>query len=187
MMPSEFRKDIVSGDWVLIAGGLKKKPNFFASRKPKASKKECPFENLEGKKKIISSGFAEVIVNKFPILSPHKVCPKPIPEGPYHKMGGVGFQEIVVTRDHSRAFGSMRLEEISAVINAYLARYRALEREKCIKYILVFHNHGPSAGATVAHPHSQISALPIIPPDVSRSLKGSEDYFRRHRACVHCA
>ena len=180
MAHSEFREDIVSGEWVLVAGGLKKKPNFFAIKKARGlGKKNCPFENLKN--------FVEVIPNKFPVLTPHKTCPVPQALGPYQRMAGVGFQEVVITRDHSRSLGSMRSEEISLVIEAYLERYLFLKREKCIEYILIFHNNGPSAGATVAHPHSQILALPIIPLDVSRSLAGSANYFHKHGKCAHCA
>lgn len=180
MMSSEFRKDIVSGEWLLVAGGLKKKPNFFAAKKAKpASKKDCPFENL-------SQDFVTVIPNKFPILTPHKVCATPINNGPYEKMDGVGFQEVVVTRDHDRAIGRMKTEEIELILEAYVNRYTALKAENCIEYILIFHNHGPSSGASVAHPHSQILALPIIPLDVSRSLLGSAKYYKDNRKCVHC-
>ena len=180
MNKSEFRKDIISGEWVLVAGGLKKKPNFFVEKKAKvAPKKSCPFENL-------SSDFVTIIPNKYPILTPHKTCPIPIPEKPYEKMGGVGFQEVVITRDHDRSIGFMSRDEISLLLAAYLERYKALKREKCVEYILIFHNNGPTAGATVGHPHSQILALPIIPLDVSRSLAGSGNYFKKNKKCAHC-
>src|SRR3989338_672136 len=204
-MASEFRKDIVSGEWLLVAGGLKKKPNFFAAKKAKsAPKKNCPFENPQKtnnapplfwlpmtkakgyEKEKIDSWFLQVITNKFPILAPHKTCPVPIYEGPYQKMGGVGFQEVVITRYHDRSLGFMKPEEIALVLEAYLERYIALKYEMCTEYILIFHNHGPSSGATVAHPHSQILALPIIPLDVSRSLFGSARYFHKNKKCVHC-
>jgi UDPglucose--hexose-1-phosphate uridylyltransferase len=43
------------------------------------------------------------------------------------------------------------------------------------------------AGASVEHPHSQIAALPIIPPDVSKSIEGGISFFKKHGKCVHCA
>lgn len=203
-MDSEFRQDIVSGEWILVAGGIKKKPNFFVAKKPKASKKNCPFETSgkinnetplywvprvkvnEGEKKKLSSWFLQVVPNKFPVLRPHKMCPVPASSGPYMKMAGVGFQEVVITRDHDKSLGQLKNEEVESVIDAYISRYLSLKKEKCVAYILIFHNHGPSAGATVGHPHSQIIALPIIPLDVSRSLKGSEKYFVKHGKCAHC-
>ncbi len=213
MISSEFRKDIVSGEWILVASAIKKKPNFFAKslRRPKASRRLCPFEDLQKSQKVaplfwsprpnlggpsrmkLSSWFLQVVPNKFPVLTPHKarltdgqVCPVSFSEGPYQKLGGVGFQELVVTRDHGRSLGFMTKTEIEAVLAAYRERYFVLKKEKCVEYILIFHNNGPTAGATVAHPHSQILALPIIPPDVGRSISGSKRYFHEHRRCAHC-
>src|SRR3989338_1418534 len=102
-------------------------------------------------------------------------------------MKGGGFQEIVITRDHERSLGFMNNDEISLDVKTYIERYKALKKEKCVEYILIFHNNGPTAGASVGHPHSQIFALPIVPTDVSRSLAGSEKYFSKHKICVHCA
>ena len=189
MNGSYFRKDLVSGDWILVASRLKTKPSFFAKapRRVQPSKKDCPFENLEKKHQIIfSSDFVKVVKNKFPILTPHKTCPVALPEGPYRRLGGAGFQELVITRDHERSLGHMSENEISLVLDAYRERYLALKGEKCTEYILIFHNNGPSAGATQPHPHSQILALPIIPPDVGRSLAGSRHYFHERKKCVHC-
>ena len=55
-----------------------------------------------------------------------------------------------------------------------------------MEYILIIHNHGSEAGASVPHPHSQMFAIPLIPPDVSRSIKGSQRYFYENKHCVHC-
>ena len=192
---------------MLVAGALKKKPNFFAKsvRRQQVSARNCPFENPQKTQKInplfwlarpqakgvarekISSWFLQVLPNKYPILTPHKVCPVPLRDKPYEKMDGSGFQELVITRDHERSLAFLTKEEILLVLESYLARYLALKNEKCIEYILIFHNNGPSAGATVAHPHSQILALPIIPLDVSHSLRGSSRYFQRYKKCAHCS
>ncbi len=206
MKTSLFRKDIVSGDWILVASSIQKKPNFFAKslKRPKTSKQGCPFEYPQKTQKVtplfwcprpeargearekLSSWFVQAIPNKFPVLTPHKTCPIPLSEGPYKKMQGVGFQELVITRDHDRSLGFMTREEIGLVLTTYRERYLSLKKEKCVEYILIFHNNGSRAGATVPHPHSQILALPIIPPDVGRSLLGSQRYFHEYRKCVHC-
>ena len=81
----------------------------------------------------------------------------------------------------------MTKSEIELIIEAYQSRFQALSAELCVDYILIIHNHGSRAGATVPHPHSQIFAIPIIPPDVRRSLDGSRKYFQENKKCVHCA
>ncbi|MBI2021201.1 HIT domain-containing protein [Candidatus Giovannonibacteria bacterium] len=196
----EFRKDIVSGDWVLISATTQKKPIFF---KPKdstpLSQDLCPFDNPaksgqespllwlpKPKKNDIKDWWVQIFPNKFPVVMDSRVCPPLEFDGKYHHKTGVGFQEVVVTRDHKRHIGLMKENEIVTLVEAYTARYQALRAEPCVEYILIFHNNGARAGASVPHPHSQILAIPIIPPDVARSLRGSDEYHKKNKKCVHC-
>lgn len=207
---SQFRQDIVSGDWILIASG---REDYFkkvmAKRKEEAKKailtpgqiqdeiKTCPFEEpqksgnepavwrypKEGEKWKI-----QIIPNKYPSVATHyNTCPVQKNSGPYSNMEAIGFHEIVLTRDHLRPIALLDKDEIKILINGYKERYLFLAKEKCLKYIFIFHNSGKEAGASVSHPHSQIMALPIIPPDVRRSLDGCNNYFKTTKKCVHCA
>ncbi|MBI3631065.1 MAG: DUF4921 family protein [Candidatus Sungbacteria bacterium] len=195
---SELRQDVVSGDWVVIATGRAKRPHDFLNepRPPfRQPKQTCPFETLHADALIVhasdglgrgSRWWTQVIPNKYPAFG-IGVCGKRRWVGPYRWTEGVGAHEIVVTRDHERSFAQMSDEEADLVVRAYQERYIRLQNEKCSEYISIFHNHGRLSGATISHPHSQIVALPVIPPDVGRSLEGSVAYFQRHRSCVHCA
>jgi UDPglucose--hexose-1-phosphate uridylyltransferase len=194
---SELRQDLVSGDWVVIATGRAKRPHDFSREKrpifvqPKSS---CPFEALHKNALVLYSldgerqkenWWVEVIPNKFPAFGSGK-CQVTRPKGPYQWSDGVGFHEVVVTRDHTRSLALMTDEEAELVVRSYQDRFLALRDEKCVKYISVFHNHGAAAGASVSHPHSQIIALPVIPPDISKSIEGSARYFLKNKACAHC-
>lgn len=53
------------------------------------------------------------------------------------------------------------------------------------KYILIFHNKGPAAGASIQHTHSQIISIPILPPDVKRSIRGAEDYYKKNNKRIY--
>lgn len=196
----EFRKDVVSGDWVLISSKLQKKPIFFgrADSKP-LPKSRCPFEDPQkgGHGEILlwlpkcgkndfKDWWLQVLKNKFPVIETKKVCSPVFKRGNFEFTPGNGFQELVVMRDHGRPFGLMSKDEIELILEAYTIRYHALCLEPCVEYILILHNSGPRAGASVPHPHSQIFAIPIIPPDVSRSLTGSANYYHENKRCVHC-
>jgi UDPglucose--hexose-1-phosphate uridylyltransferase len=203
---SELRKDLVSGDWIVIATGRAKRPEQFLLKKKKralAPKKGCPFENPQtsgNPDPLLAYGkggvqhptnnndwFLQVIQNKYPAFKVSAgVCPTVLQDGPYQRMEGVGAHEVVITRDHTKHIGLMSKEEVYYVIHAYFERFVALRGDECSKYISIFHNHGPSAGATLGHPHSQIIAIPVIPPDVGNSLRGSKDYFHENGKCVHC-
>lgn len=194
---SELRQDVVSHDWVVIATGRAKRPHDFIKQKRLKfvqPRRNCPFEKLHSDALIAFSldgvrgrenWQVEVIPNKYPAFG-RGMCKFSHYVGPYQWAEGVGFHEVVVSRDHLRSFGEMSDEEAELMIRAYQERYMALEKETCIKYISIFHNHGRLAGATMSHPHSQIIAIPVIPPDVKRSVEGSLRYFYAHRVCVHC-
>jgi len=196
----EFRKDIVSGEWVLVSSSLQKKPFYFKkSAVFPLPKSKCPFENSKvfNQEKILlwypKTGkndmkywWVMIFPNKYPVVSRSNTCPILEKKGIYEKTIGVGFQEVVVTRDHNRHFSKMTKNEIEILIEAYVARFQALRSEECVEYILIMHNHGPSAGASVPHPHSQIFAIPLVPPDVASSIDGSKKYFKANKRCVHC-
>lgn len=196
---SELRQDLVSGDWVAIATGRAMRPHDFLGE-PRAAfgqpRDACPFEALENDALLVltSEGAAgsaedwwvEVIPNKYPAFQ-LDACPTPQALGPYQRMEGVGHHEVVVTRDHDRSFALMSPAEADAVLRAYQQRYQTLAQDPCARYISIFHNHGLLSGATIGHPHSQMIAIPVVPPDVGRSLSGSAGYFKENGRCVHCA
>ena len=205
---SELRQDIVTGDWVVVATGRAKRPNQFARREAQErpqSKANCPFERLletallvydrqgrgfklatKNRLYLKKNWWMQIVPNKFPAFG-RGTCSLERKEGPYLWQDGVGFHEVVVTRHHTRAIAGMSRDEVAVIFRAYRDRCLKLKNEDCVEYVSVFHNSGHDAGATVSHPHSQIIAIPVIPPDISRSLRGSAEYFRRKKRCVHCA
>lgn len=194
---SELRQDIVTGDWVVIATGRAKRPDAFANFERIQDDKgieNCLFEDP------VSSGqepdvlvYADkngewslrVFPNKFPTVSQLAVM-KPQQEGPYFSMPGVGFHELVVTRDHFKQLATMNVLEVAEVFDAYQDRYLDLMNRKNVNFIAIFHNHGKEVGASIAHPHSQIMAIPIIAPYPRLELDGAELYYRSNKHCVYC-
>jgi UDPglucose--hexose-1-phosphate uridylyltransferase len=202
--PSELRYDPVSNDWVVIATGRSKRPEMFKKEKKikeNVPKSQCPFCNTKSQAEptLILDHGQEIspengipntwtvisIPNKYPAFSQSDSLNERI-NGPYKTMDGVGFHEVIITRDHKKQLGQMSVEEIKEVINAYQERYLDLMNEKKVSYISIFQNQGKEAGASVIHPHSQIIALPLIDHDLQSSLEGSESYFKEHKRCVHC-
>lgn len=195
---SELRQDIVSGDWILNAPGRRRRPYEIIEKLPtrkRTPKSRCPFEEPQ-----LSSGQSEplllyhdhpnwevqVVPNKYPAVSHSNVCPTPISLGPYRIMHGAGHHELVITRDHDLNFAELRGRSAGLVFRAFKERYLILRDDPCVEYLSIFHNWGPSAGASVYHPHYQMIGVPVLPPDVSHSLRGSANYFAAHKKCVHC-
>ncbi|MEK7616279.1 MAG: DUF4921 family protein [Patescibacteria group bacterium] len=193
-MESEFRREIVSGDWVLIAAGRGMRPHAVKPRESNyQSPADCPFEDPQksGNSEavmVVPEGSNEwriqVVKNKYPAVVPGACGPIMEREG-FEVTAGVGFHEIIVMRDHDKFFPSFSPEETAQVLQVYRDRYRQIALEPCGQYIMIFHNYGHRGGASVYHPHSQIISVPIIPPDVMRSVKGSYDYFKKNGREAH--
>jgi UDPglucose--hexose-1-phosphate uridylyltransferase len=191
---SELRQDIVSGDWILLAPGRARYPGSWKPREPRrrAPVAGCPFENplkthdpvliYEGKR----GWEVAVIHNKYPAVFERSRCGQIFREGPYRRIEGVGYHNLVLTRHHDHNFAHLTPKEANQVFEAFRDRYVMLAADPCLAYVSIFHNWGPRAGASVYHPHYQIIAIPVVPPDVEHSLHGSHAYFKEHGACVHC-
>lgn len=128
--------------------------------------------------------FAKVAKNKFPAVIEGEAGPRKT-VGPFKVTEARGFHEIVIYRDHDRELHQYTQEELVRVFRIYQERYRAMAGYSSSRYILIFHNRGASAGASIAHPHSQIISIPILPPDVERSVQGSQDFYQRNNKRVY--
>jgi UDPglucose--hexose-1-phosphate uridylyltransferase len=193
-MINEFREDLVSGEWVLLATGRAKRGGAIQEQeKIKQSKGDCPFEDLEKSGNVVvetypnkdnSDWFAKAVKNKFPAVL--EGISGPIrTEGPFKVIDGNGRHEIIVFREHDKTFAEMSEEELTDVFRIYRNRYESMFDHGKTKYVLLFHNQGLKAGATVQHPHSQIMSIPILPPDVRRSINGSEKFYNENKRKVY--
>lgn len=193
---SELRQDPVSHDWIIISTGRTKKPSHFRSRSISSQEMPinlCPFENLkEHSNEIVKIYYNKnnkptinIIKNKFPIVDGN-VCNTEKRVGPYLVKESAGYHEVVIFKDHKKSIAELEAADVMELVGVYLDRYQDLKNKECANYVLIMHNHGEEAGASVSHPHSQILALPFIPPDVQRSLDGSKKYKKERGRCAHC-
>ena len=195
---SELRRDIVSGDWVIMAPERAKRPHDFLPEKKRripSPKSKCPFEKLEETGNwppilLIPNNprnwKVAVIPNKYPALTHTNVCGVVMKSGLYDYRAGTGYHDLVVSRDHRRNIADLPFKEAMFTFDAIRERFRMVKQDPCMMYVAAFFNWGPTAGASLFHPHYQMLSLPIIPPAVEQSLKGSATYFRKNHRCVHC-
>lgn len=192
---SELRQDIVTGDWVVIATGRARRPDEFAVQKPEkdVNPHDDPFAHPEssGQEPDIlvyrqpdGEWSLRVFPNKYPALSRGKTV-RQLSEGPYFAMSGVGYHELFVTRDAHRHIALLEIWQVAELVDAYQERYLSLMHRKSVNYIQIFHNHGKEAGASIAHPHSQMMALPVVSPYIALELDGAERYYKSTRANVY--
>lgn len=172
---SEIRRSSFSNRWVLIATGRASRPQDWAEMeepKPPVDPFD-PFtvhqedivdripnsDNTPYEKK--SDWKALAVVNLYPIVAP---CDKePKIEG--NHADGYGYHEIVIhSPDPDKNFEEFSPQQTQAVLELYLKRYNHLAHRPHIEHVQIFTNRGQAAGASIVHPHSQIIALPIVPP-----------------------
>jgi len=116
----------------------------------------------------------KVIPNKYPALSLDN------PEA-------YGSHEIIIeTPDHDREFSELSHAEQLNVFAAYRHRLAALGAIEGIRYVQIWKNDGPLAGASIAHAHSQVLALPLVPPTVEAESLALDRYRSIHGTCAIC-
>jgi UDPglucose--hexose-1-phosphate uridylyltransferase len=197
----ELRKDPVTGRWVIISAGRRKRPTDFQRVSPTALGSEyCPF--CAGREEMTppevlafrQNGGARngpgwhvrVVPNKFPALQVEGTLDRE-GEGLFDRMNGIGAHEVIIeTPDHARTLATMSEPEIERVLWAYRERIVDLKRDIRFRYILVFKNHGAAAGASLEHAHSQLIALPIVPDFVREELDGARQHYAAKERCVFC-
>jgi len=195
----ELRKDCVTGRWVIIATERAKRPSDFKFSVEERGKAPCVF--CEGhEKETPAEVFAirdygepdtpgwrvRVIPNMYPALRIEGGL-KREGVGIFDMMNGVGAHEVIVENpDHNRELSDMEVNEIKDVLTAYKERIVDLEKDKRLKYVLIFKNKGRDAGASLQHPHSQLIATPITPKRVKEELQGAKEYYEYKKRCVFC-
>ena len=153
---SEVRRHLITGEPVLYAPDRAERPRWDSARCP-----FCPGHEDETPPEIARSGDpwrVRVFPNKFPFVERHEV--------------------IVETNEHDASFAT--IPHAPDVVAMYIERYRAL---RPFGTVALFKNHGFMSGASLPHPHSQIAAVPFVPPRIAREAEA----FRRAAECPLCS
>jgi UDPglucose--hexose-1-phosphate uridylyltransferase len=197
----DLRKDPITGRWVIISTDRQKRPNDFRLESATILGREhCPFcpgheamtppevlsYRTDGSAPNTPGWNVRVVPNKFPALQVEGNLDRQ-GEGMFDRMNGIGAHEVIIeTPDHDRPLAMMSEQEIERVFWACRERMLDLKRDFRLRYILIFKNHGAPAGATLAHPHSQLIALPIVPELVRQEIDGARQHFQFKERCVFC-
>ncbi len=189
---SDIRRDRLHDHYVLIAPERMRRPDTLASTQDKIATETCPF--CEGHEMMTpaeiyasrsneanSNGWSvRVIPNLYKAVQIELDDTSSI-NGMFESRPGVGAHEIVVdTPCHDCRLSNLDNTEIAEWLWAISKRITDLRQDKRLVYASVFKNHGEYAGATQAHPHTQIIALPVMPHKALRLLDKGLQYYRRH-------
>ncbi len=195
----ELRRGPITDKWVIIAPERAKRPSDY--RVPQEKGKEenprtCPFcpgnEGMTPPELYrVEDGrggwLVRVVPNKYPALRDYPELGREAVGGFFDRMNGVGAHEVVIEGPyHDRDLADLPLEHVRLVVDTYVLRLKELMKNPWHRYVLLFKNHGPQAGASLSHPHSQIIATPVTPADVRDKLQAARDYYERKERCIFC-
>lgn len=185
----ELRADPVTGRVMILATDRQRRPRGFQIERATAIGREaCPF--CPGHEAMTPP---EVLAFRPGGGAPDtagwdvRVVPNKFPAVRLDEAGGDGVHEVIVeTPDHDRPIAWMSGAQVARVLWAWRERIGALSRDRRLRHVLVFTNHGAAAGATLAHPHSQLIALPWVPDAVRAEIDGARRHFASTGCCVFC-
>lgn len=196
---SELRYNLISREWVIIATKRAKRPRDFQKEKKDnitlaTYKLDCPFcpgnEHLSKEETFRlndQKGWkVRSIFNKFPALSYMEDVQRKN-EGLFNWLSGFGIHEVVIEHPrHDINIALMSDKDVEDILTTYKQRYLDIQNVKNVEAITIFKNHGPQAGTSVEHPHSQIIATPIVPPQIRSRVENAVRYFDVTGSCIFC-
>jgi len=198
----ELRKDPVVGRWMIIATERAKRPtDFGVGQKVEEKGISCPFDEghegetppevftirQEGSRPNGPGWEVRVIPNFSPIFRIEGDINRRA-KGMYDTMYGVGAHEVILeTPHHIRSMAELEESQVAKVITTYAHRLTDLEKDPRFKYVLIFKNHGESAGGgNILHTRSQLIAMAVTPKLIKEELLGAQHYFDYRERCIFC-
>lgn len=189
---------IVPSESVLVATARSMRPRKAEAAAPRDTRRHvpsCPFcrGNEDQTPPMLARYPSEgdwrirIVENLFPVLGDDTSSPN-LTFGLQQAIDGYGRHEVIIDHPaHGIAIFEMEDSHLHALFRAYRDRMRTLyERDQRMKYVLVFKNYGPAAGASMPHTHSQIIATPVVPQNVHDEVENSRGFYAKHHQCIFC-
>jgi UDPglucose--hexose-1-phosphate uridylyltransferase len=190
---SELRQDPITHDWVIINPERAKRPDD-ASAQPWL----CPFcpgnEHLTPEPTDCfmdgEQWSVRAVPNKFPALDTQRQATslnEQLSAG-WRRLPGYGYHEVIIeTPDHQQTLATLPQSQVQKIVEMYLNRYRVLANaDSSVRQVVLFRNHGRRAGTSLAHPHSQIVATPVVSPETRWRLSEEIEFFDATGCCGLC-
>lgn len=195
----ELRQNMATKEWVIIATERAKRPEQFVQPSHghvadlPAYAPDCPFcpgnEELDLERmRMPDTGdwLVRVVQNKYPALQAIGERVRQF-DGLHRSISGVGHHEIIVeSRLHNTSPALESIEDIERTLTAFQLRGILLRNDPRVEQIVLFKNHGLSAGASLLHPHAQLLTLPVVPYEIRTRIQEARRYFDDNGECVIC-
>jgi len=189
-MTSEFRRDPLHNTWVVFAPERQRRPQDyqpailqsgtldpFAEGNERLTPPEVYAIRKEKTKPNEPGWRVRVVPNRYPAMRIEGQL-EATPAGLYDRLTGIGAHEVIIeTPDGNLAIEDLSVPAIASIFASYRERIIDLDKDLRFQHIYIFKNVGPSAGASLVHAHSQLVALPLVPPFVEGKLVRAHDHY----------
>ncbi len=195
-----MRRHYFLDDYCVIAAERGKRPSDFkhGGTGERSDPKTCPFcpgnEDLtppavavytddgvfaDGEERI-RGWWARSFLNLYPAMAENPTPPSKEWVADFAR----GFHEVIVeSPDHEGDPSRFSRRDLERLVSVYKDRFHHYISREGVEYVSIFKNWGRVAGASLSHTHSQLVALPIVPPALKKEMEAIASAPR----CPYCS
>jgi UDPglucose--hexose-1-phosphate uridylyltransferase len=196
---SEFRRNSLTGQWVIFAENRDSRPQEIAIRQSALENFECPFcegreERTPGETLAVRDPTSRrdgpgwrvrVVPNLFPAVGGGEHAKPQAAEGNTTAAGGL-HEIIIESPRHLTSVTQLSAEQFAQVLDVYRQRLAALRQDGRYKSVALFKNSGTMGGATLSHVHGQLIAIESSASIFADRTPAFREQFQRYGNCLIC-
>lgn len=194
---SILRFDLTTKDWVIFAPDRSRRPRELEAARASSAAPPGPCPFCPGNERLtpaeiyaVRSGDrwrVRVVPNRYPVLRIEDEATRYEDGRMFQSMGGCGAHEVIIeSPDHDLSLAEQPVEQVELVLATLHARFNDLLRDGRFQTIVVFKNHGETAGTSLRHPHWQLVATPVVPRLLRIKHLVAAEYFDATGHCLYC-
>ena len=186
----EIRTDSISGRQVIFAPERARRPFEHSGAAASKTLDRCPFcagnedatpdavLTLPDRKKS-TDWQVRIVPNRYPAVGETESRPSIDPFFGVHAAPG-RHEVIIESPGHETAMYRLSPLQFGLVLRAWRQRMQEIRDERIAAHVTLFKNNGAAAGASLEHVHSQLLAIPFVPPAVEDELSAGAEFLRTH-------
>lgn len=194
---SHKRKNILTGEWVLVSPHRNKRPWQGKEESPVTTKRAeydehcylCPGNTRANGEVNPNFDSTFVFVNDFAAIQSNT--------DDVSSAGSLNESDLLICEEekgickvicfsprHDLTLADMSTEHIALVVERWVTEYQELGAQDGINHVQIFENKGDIMGCSNPHPHGQIWAQTSIPVEVEKKNRSMKAYFEKRKTSI---